>query len=87
MTGCAPPRWSDEDRAEQSVLALLLEAHPGLLSIDEIVREMTDRPNEFPERDRVHNAVRDLAAAGLAHCHGPFVFASRVAVRSDELKT
>jgi hypothetical protein len=86
MTGGTSAKWSDEDRAEQSLLALLLEAHPALLSVDEIVREMTDRPDEFGERARVNNAVRDLVAAGLAHRHGPFVFASRAAVRSDELK-
>jgi hypothetical protein len=86
MTGSTSAQWSDADRAEQSLLALLLESHPALLSVDEIVREMTDCPDEFGERDRVNNAVRDLVAAGLAHRHGSFVFASRAAVRSDELR-
>jgi hypothetical protein len=31
--------------------------------------------------------VRNLAAAGLMHRHGPFLFVSRAAVRFDELKT
>jgi hypothetical protein len=77
---------SDEDKAEQAVLALLLEVHPAHLSLDEVVRELTDRPDDFAPRDRVNNAVRDLAAAGLVHRHGAFVFASRAAVRFEDLR-
>jgi hypothetical protein len=86
MTSCAPPPASDEDLTEQAILALLLDAYPAQLSIDELLREMTDRPDEFGPHDRVNNAVRDLVAAGLLHRHGPFVFATRAAVRFDELK-
>jgi hypothetical protein len=50
------------------------------------VRGLTDRPDDFAPRDRVNNAVRDLAAAGLVHRHGAFVFASRAAVRLEELR-
>ena len=77
---------SDEEQAEQAVLALLLEVHPARLSVDEVVRELTDRPDDFAPRDRVNNALRDLVAAGLVHRHGPFVFASRAAVRFEELR-
>jgi hypothetical protein len=79
-------RASDEEQAEQAVLALLLDVHPALLSVDEVVRELTDRPDDFAPRDRVNNAVRDLVAAGLVHRHGAFVFASRAAVRFEELR-
>jgi hypothetical protein len=81
----APPT-SDEEQAEQAVLAVLLEVHPAQLSLDELVRGLTDRPDDFAPRDRVNNAVRDLAAAGLVHRHGAFVFASRAAVRFEELR-
>ena len=54
---------SDEDNAEQAVLSLLLEVHPALLSVDEVMRELTDRPDDFAPRDRVNNAVRDSIAA------------------------
>ena len=74
-----------EDVAQQAVLAILLEAHPGQLSVEEVIREMTDRPDEFAVRDTVDNAIRDLVGAGLLHRHGPFVFATRAAVRFDEL--
>jgi hypothetical protein len=70
---------SEQDLAEQGVLGLLLEAQPGLRSVDEILSE------EFAERDRIENAIRDLVRAGLAHRHGRFVFATHAAVRADEL--
>ena len=79
-------RRSDEEQAEQAVLALLLDVYPAQLSIDEVVRELTDRPDDFAPRDRVNNALRDLAAAGLVHRHGAFVFASRAAVRFEDLR-
>jgi hypothetical protein len=87
MTRCpdAGPA-SDEEKAEQAVLALLLEVHPAHLSLDEVVRELTDRPDDFAPRDRVNNAVRDLVAAGLLHRHGAFLFATRAAVRFEDLR-
>jgi hypothetical protein len=81
----AGPRPAEE-RVQQAVLSLLLEAHPAQRSMDEILREMTDEPEDFAVRDLIDNAVRDLVGAGLAHRHGAFVFATRAAVRFDELQ-
>jgi Fe2+ or Zn2+ uptake regulation protein len=75
-----------EDALQGAVLGLLVFAHPGQFSVEELVREMTDRPDEFSERDAIDNALRDLAGAGLVHRHGRFVFATRAAVRCDELR-
>jgi hypothetical protein len=69
------------------MLSLLLEEHPAQLSVDEVVREMTDRPDDFAARDLVEIAVRSLVGSGLAHRHGTFVFATRAAVRFDQLST
>jgi hypothetical protein len=77
---------SDEGRVQQAILALLLDAHPAQWSMDEMLREMTDQPSDFAVRDRIENAIRDLVGAGLAHRHGAFVFATRAAVRFDELQ-
>jgi hypothetical protein len=78
---------SDAEKAEQAVLALLLHTYPALLSIDEVIRALTaDHPDESGPRDDYQNAVRDLVATGLAHRHGAFVFATRAAVRGDELQ-
>ena len=73
-----------EDTLQGAVLGLLVLAHPGQFSVEELAREMTERPDEFSERDAIDNAIRDLAGAGLIHRHGPFVFATRAAVRFDE---
>jgi Fe2+ or Zn2+ uptake regulation protein len=62
-----------------SVLELLLDHHPGLLSIDELIREMTAGAESFAERDAIEVAVRELVEAGLAHRLGSFVFASHAA--------
>jgi hypothetical protein len=88
MSACGEDRHvTDHDHVQQAALAILLDAHPAQLSLDELVRELTDRPDEFGPRDAIDNAVRDLVGAGLVHRHGAFVFATRAAVRFDELQT
>jgi hypothetical protein len=89
MSGCDDrSRVEREDEmVQQAVLGLLVDAHPGQYSEQELVRALTaEDPDAFGPRDRVHNAIRDLVGAGLAHRHGSFVFATRAAVRADELK-
>ena len=63
-----------------SVLDLLLEHHPALLSVEEVIREMTAGAEAFGARDRIEVALRRLVETGLAHRLGPFVFASHAAV-------
>lgn len=83
--GREPPSH-EEDLAQQAVLAVLLDAHPAQRSTEEIVRELAEDPEDFGARDRIENAIRDLAGAGLLHRQGRFVFATRAAVRLDELR-
>lgn len=85
--GGAEPHVTDHDQVQQAALAILLDAHPAQLSVDELARELTDRPDEFGPRDAIENAVRDLVGAGLVHRQGAFVFPTRAAVRFDELQT
>ncbi len=88
MSGCGDePDVTDHEQVQQAALAILLDAYPAQLSVDELARELTDRPDEFGPRDAIENAVRDLVGAGLVHHHGPFVFPTRAAVRFDELQT
>jgi hypothetical protein len=82
----APRRASEQDRRQGSVLAVVLDAHPAQLSIDELVRELTENPDEFGPRDAIHIAVRELVGAGLLHRHDAFVFATRAAVRFSDLE-
>jgi hypothetical protein len=65
--------------ARSAVLELLLDHHPALLSIDELVREMTAGSQSLDGRDRIEVAVRELVQAGLAHQLQGFVFASHSA--------
>lgn len=79
------PLTSTTDILESAVLEVLLEHHPAQLSLDEIAREVARDPDNGAGHDEVTNAVRDLSRAGLVHRHDRFVFASRAAVRSQEL--
>jgi Fe2+ or Zn2+ uptake regulation protein len=49
-----------------AVLELLLDHHPGLLSVEEVIREMTTGADTFADRDPVEVAIRELVEAGLA---------------------
>jgi hypothetical protein len=76
----------EEDTAvEAAVLRQLLALHPHQLTLGELVREVAAEPPSFALTDAVERAVRDLAAAGLAHRSGEIVLPSRAAVRFDEL--
>lgn len=61
------------------MLELLLDYHPGLLSVDEVIREMTSSVDEFAARDEIDVALRELVGAGLAHRVGTLVVASHAA--------
>lgn len=70
---------------ERAVLGLLLEHHPALLSIDEVVRYLASDPADFSERDTLHTAIRALAEAGLVHRLERFLFATAAAVYLEQL--
>lgn len=77
---------AEEDAAvEAMVLRQLLALHPIQVTFDELLREVEVDPEDFAQRDAFERAVRDLAAAGLAHRRGDFVQPSRAALRFDEL--
>lgn len=75
-----------EDTAiEAAVLRQLLALHPVQLTLRELQREIAGEAGDFALTDAVERAVRDLAAAGLAHRSGDVVLPSRAALRLDEL--
>ena len=53
--------------------------------LTELVRELTDTPDDFASRDRIEIAVQQLARAGLLHRHGQFVLPTRALLRAIEL--
>jgi hypothetical protein len=79
-------RPREADILQSAVLTILLAAHPGQRSEDELTRELTAEPREVSKRDAVENAIRELVGAGLAHRNGDYVFATHAAVRFDELR-
>jgi hypothetical protein len=76
---------NDADRIASVVLGAVLDNHPAHLSMEEIIRQVADDPRSFSARDDASNAITDLVAAGLFHRNGEFVFATRAAVRAEEL--
>ncbi len=68
------------------MLELLLDHHPGLLSTEEVIREMTSGAETFAARGRIEVALRELVEAGLANRAGVFVFASHAAACFRELE-
>jgi hypothetical protein len=75
----------DDAAYEALVLRQLLTLHPVQVTFEELLREIAVEPEDFAVRDAVDRAVRDLAAAGLAHRREDFVLPSRAALRFDEL--
>jgi hypothetical protein len=78
------PRATPRDcleTTEQAVLALLVDEHPAQLSRDELMREFAPDVQVF-----VDDALHALVGAGLAHRHGPFIFATRAAVTYERLQ-
>jgi hypothetical protein len=76
---------ADDAMTEAAVLRQLLVLHPVQLTLEELVRELGDDPDEFAAKDAVGRAVRELGAAGLVHRIGEVVLPSRAALRFDEL--
>lgn len=75
-----------EDTAlEAAVLRQLLALHPIQATLAELVREIAGERAGFAQSDAIDRALRELAAAGLAHRNGDVVAASRAALRMDEL--
>lgn len=75
-----------QDEMQIAVLRFLLDPRPAPLTLEEILTEFVGLDDgSFSERDRIQNAVRDLACSGLAHRHGEFVIRTRAAVRFGEL--
>jgi hypothetical protein len=69
---------TDHDLAQRAVLRELLEAHPRLLGLDDLVAQLPDVP-------RVSDALRVLVDDGLATRLGDRVGAARAAVRFQAL--
>lgn len=70
---------------ESAVLQLVLDLHPTVLTVTELVREVAGEQAGFAEQDSVRRAVRDLSGAGLLHRRDEFAIPTRAALRFSEL--
>ena len=82
MDGCGACLTGEDTRsAEAAILGLLLNFEVGgIWAVDEIVRQLS-----APQLD-VIDGLAELAAAGLVHRLGDFVFATRAASNFDRLE-
>lgn len=70
---------------QHSLLVHLIIEHPIQLTEDDLIRELASDPDSFGPRDRVQQAIRDLAKVGLVHRNGPFVLPTRAALYAADL--
>ena len=64
----APPTAAQDLRDQGVVLIHVLHRHPTLLTIPDLVSEITAGSEEFAEGDAMERAVRDLTGVGLLMC-------------------
>ncbi len=80
--------WSTQaadDRDQAEVLLTILTSYPTHLRMSELVLEITAGSSDFPSRDRLERAVRDLVSTGLLFRCESLVLPTRSALRFNEL--
>jgi hypothetical protein len=92
---CTPPNTgtpAHQDRLTQAaVLTHVVALHPAPVTASELMKEIGTDAEDFPARDSVERAIRDLAAVGLLHRHDflrrpdALVLPSRAALTAHEL--
>lgn len=75
------PTAAQDIKDQGVVLIYVLTRHPTLLTIPDLVREITGASEDFGESDNVERAVRDLTGVGLLHCPSDLAVPSPAALR------
>jgi hypothetical protein len=76
----------DNDEVGRLILTVLLDRHPALVALDELVRYFDyQRPENKVAPMFVREGVDELRRMGLVHQLGQFAFASASAVRANQL--
>jgi hypothetical protein len=76
-----PPTAKHDIRDQGIVLMHVLHRHPTLLTIPDLVRELTAGSEDFAEGDAAERAVRDLTGVGLLHCPNGLAVPTPAALR------
>lgn len=76
----------DSDEVARVILGVLLQRHPALVAVDELVRELAlPSSTQRIQEPLIQDGLDDLARCGLIHQLDVFVFATRAAARAHEL--
>jgi hypothetical protein len=76
-----PPTAAQDLRDQGVVLIHVLHRHPTLLTVPDLIREITAGSEGFAERDAMGRAVDDLTGVGLLHCPSGLAVPSAAALR------
>jgi hypothetical protein len=71
---------------QRALLALVLAEHPTRLIVCELTRKLTDDPSDFRQRGAAERVLRDLVGVGLLQPSKPFAWATRAALRFQQLE-
>jgi len=80
-----PPAEAQDMRDQGVVLIHVLTQYPTVMTIPDLVREITAGSADFGEGDAMERAVRDLTGLGLLRCPGGMVVPSHAALRVYDL--
>lgn len=74
---------------ERTVLAEVIELHPELLTIAELIQRIARRPEDETTKEEIRNAIRDLRRSGLVRYRddGEVVEPTHAALRAFDLLT
>lgn len=70
---------------EAVVLNRLIDVHPVVLDLGELVRELLGEDPAFERRDAIERAVDELTGVGLLHNREGLLTPTRAALRFGEL--
>jgi hypothetical protein len=75
---------AEDLKDERAILVHVVETFPETLRLSDLIRELADA-DDFPQRDNIERAVRELVNGGLLfRCEGA-VLPTRTALRAYEL--
>lgn len=75
---------AEDRRDEGAVLRHVVETQPATLRLSDLIRELSD-PDDFPQRDGIERAVRELVKGGLLFKSDGAVLPTRAALRAYDL--
>jgi hypothetical protein len=76
----------DSDEVARIILGIVLQRHPGLVAIEELVRELAHPSlTQRIEEPLIQDGLTELVTNGLLYRLGSFVLVTRAAARAAEL--